>query len=154
MRQLSGGGVALHPAHMSPHQVMLRRHSSTAADHAKEVAFPKPFESRTVSAGSAKPRAPCRPPLPARFLKPPEVYVTSSSRVCLAQKLDGLVETRVQKPVASRQLPGGPRGVQLRDVSYDNADETQAVSIWLEGWSSLQFPHTSNACGCYRVTLI
>ena len=129
MRHLnkSGEGVGFHPPDpMSPDQAMLRRHSSNAS-----VLNYKQQKDPVVE---RRPRPPLRPPLPARLVRPPEVYVSSSSRLCLARDLDGLVEitesVRIPPP-----LP--PKGVQLRDVwiDYNESLETQAVSTWLEGWS-------------------
>ncbi len=129
MRHLnkSGEGVGFHPPDpMSPDQAMLRRHSSNASVLNYKLQKDPVVERR--------PRPPLRPPLPARLVRPPEVYVSSSSRLCLARDLDGLVEitenVRIPPP-----LP--PKGVQLRDVwiDYNESLETQAVSTWLEGWS-------------------
>lgn len=71
---------------------------------------------------------------------PYQVYVSSTSRICLANSLDGLVEKVAPKldgcrPPAPLPPPGSGRtNIQtMRNVTVEDAIEMQSVACWLEG---------------------
>ena len=105
---------------------------------------------------------PARPPLPARMrsishqplpghlseftaascrdVRSSQVYVSSTSRICLARTLDGLVDAPKLdgcRPQAPLPPPAAGRIHAMRNVVVDDRVETQAVACWLEGSSFL-----------------
>lgn len=72
---------------------------------------------------------------------PYQVYVSSTSRICLANSLDGLVEPVAPKldgcrPPAPLPSSGGCGNIQtMRNVTVEDTVEMQSVACWLEGLS-------------------
>ncbi len=71
-----------------------------------------------------------------------QVYVSSTSRICLANSLDGLVEKVAPKLDGCRPpapLPPRTANIQtMRNVTVGDTVEMQSVACWLEG--SFLFP--------------
>lgn len=72
---------------------------------------------------------------------PHQVYVSSTSRICLANSLEGLVEPVAPKldgcrPPAPLPSSGGRNNIQaMRNVTVEDTIEMQSVACWLEGLS-------------------
>lgn len=148
---------------MSP-QIMLRRHASSAAALLERKETAPTFRNDGGHHSVKKRPPPARPPLPARLrsishqplpgqfsefkgafrdMKPRPhserhpVYVSSSSRICFATSLDGLVEaTKLQGCRPPAKLPCQIQTMR-NVIEEDERLETQAVACWLEGSSSL-----------------
>jgi len=134
-------------ADMSP-QVLptLRRHSSSAAtfsssnnDGGKDQSYPRRPVRRSAPGRPPPPvatRAALPVPLPVRQPQQTDVYVTSTSRICLARSLDGLVPSSVDDADKKRVSPSRVNVHALRNVSFDLGDdprETQVLVCWIEG---------------------
>ncbi|KZS15002.1 putative Guanine nucleotide exchange factor [Daphnia magna] len=82
---------------------------------------------------------------------PHQVYVSSTSRICLANSLEGLVEPVAPKldgcrPPAPLPSSGGRNNIQaMRNVTVEDTIEMQSVACWLEGLSLFFF--SSRTCG-------
>ena len=162
MRHLNGS-ISLHQDHMSP-QIMLRRHASSAAVllERKDKATVPAIRSDGGHQSMKKRTPPARPPLPARLrsishqplpdqlsefrgalrdgtttnLFDSQVYVSSTSRICFARTLDGLVEKASSSSPPSCPFQRSTRGAHIqaiRNVTFEARIETQAVACWLEG---------------------
>lgn len=76
---------------------------------------------------------------------PHQVYVSSTSRICLANSLEGLVEPVAPKldgcrPPAPLPSSGGRNNIQaMRNVTVEDTIEMQSVACWLEGLSLFFF---------------
>lgn len=150
---------------MSP-QIMLRRHASSAAALLERKETAPTFRNDGGQHSVKKRPPPARPPLPARLrsishqplpgqfsefkgalrdIKPRpnsdrhQIYVSSTSRICFATSLDGLVgATKLQGCRPPATLPCQIQTMR-NVIEEDERVETQAVACWLEGSSSSLF---------------
>ena len=129
---------------MSP-QVLptLRRHSSSAAtfnSSNNDKDYPRRPVRRSAPGRPPPPvatRAALPVPLPVRQPQQTDVYVTSTSCICLARSLDGLVPSSPVDGDKKRAFSPSRVNVHaLRNVSFDLGDdprETQVLVCWIEG---------------------
>ena len=125
---------------MSP-QVLplaLRRHSSSAAafsSSSKDQISSDPRRPVRRSAPGRPPPPIARAPLSLPAPQQTDVYVTSTSRICLARSLDGLLPSQ-DTLKASSSFHRNVNVHALRHVTYDADDdacETQLLVCWMEG---------------------